>query len=456
MARAHITDSFEDQDVSEYVEDTGKAFIESGGVEGSYHLELDTSDNDSPRIVSTSGLGDYPARGENFSVYMRDNAWDGAFYFGWEDSNNWYRVATNDTYARIQLDKNVDGSYTGNIDPIGTDIGSGWHEFRIDFGDPTITIEVFDPNDNSLGTITHDDTQNNGTGIAFQTIGRDPDALPQYDFDALQTNDPPPSPTISVSGHDADSISLSWSETKYTDSYNIYRAQASGSSTTDYTQVDSKTSTGYTDTGLEDGERYYYRVTAENTNGESAVSNEVAQTTDLPAATIDAVDTSVEREISVSWSLNDDSSDGEVEVYRSTDGSLGSLIADGLALSTTSYTDTGLADGERYYYTIRRVTDHATADTQDSGVTILPAPTSVTVDGVTGDQISISWTDNANNGDYRVLVSDDGGSTWTTDGDNLGASATSYQTTNLLDGELYTLAVEVYTEHVTSRDTTSE
>ncbi|WP_135535366.1 hypothetical protein [Halostella pelagica] len=39
----------------------------------------------------------------------------------------------------------------------------------------------------------------------------------------------------------------------------------------------------YTDAGLEDGEKYYYRVTAYNSAGESAVSNEDSAVTDLPA-----------------------------------------------------------------------------------------------------------------------------------------------------------------------------
>lgn len=50
--------------------------------------------------------------------------------------------------------------------------------------------------------------------------------------------------------------------------YRIYRATTSGTTTGDYTEVDQTDPDGdggmtYSDTGLNTGERYYYRVTAD-------------------------------------------------------------------------------------------------------------------------------------------------------------------------------------------------
>lgn len=60
-----------------------------------------------------------------------------------------------------------------------------------------------------------------------------------------------------------DELTLDWDEVTEATGYYIYRAQSSGSTTSDYTQVADVSSPPYTDTGLEDGERYYYRVTSE-------------------------------------------------------------------------------------------------------------------------------------------------------------------------------------------------
>lgn len=59
-----------------------------------------------------------------------------------------------------------------------------------------------------------------------------------------------------------DELTLSWSSVSGADGYYVYRAQSSGSSKSDYTQIANISTTGYTDTGLEDGEKYYYVVTS--------------------------------------------------------------------------------------------------------------------------------------------------------------------------------------------------
>jgi len=259
---------------------------------------------------------------------------------------------------------------------------------------------------------------------------------------------------LAVDTKHATEVDLSWAGVDQEDGYYVFRAQASGSSEADYTQVADLAAgtSSYTDTGLENGERYYYRVAAYYGSEADALSAEVATTTDLPAAESVALDTSVEDEITVSWTKADNSSDGEWVLYRSTDGSLGSIIADGLALSTTEYTDTGLADGEQYHYTIRRATDHASTDVQQSAVALLPAPTTLTVDAIDGDQATVSWTPNHDNGDQRVEVKPTDSSTWTVDGDAIGRTTSEYTTTNLLDGERYDLRVVAYTDHTETED----
>ena len=86
------------------------------------------------------------------------------------------------------------------------------------------------------------------------------------------------SETVSTNGSglvaspvDNDRIDLSWDAKQDADEYNIYRAQSAGSSLSDYSFYVSTTGTSITDTGLEDGTKYHYRV-APVYGGESSVS----------------------------------------------------------------------------------------------------------------------------------------------------------------------------------------
>lgn len=59
-----------------------------------------------------------------------------------------------------------------------------------------------------------------------------------------------------------DELTLNWDSVSDATGYYVYRAEDSGTSKSDYTQVADVTSPPYTDTGLEDGEQYYYRVSS--------------------------------------------------------------------------------------------------------------------------------------------------------------------------------------------------
>ena len=266
---------------------------------------------------------------------------------------------------------------------------------------------------------------------------------------------------LTANNTDDSSTDLSW-DNDSNDSHNVYQAESTGSSKADYTLVASGiTNTSHTVTGLENGERFYFRVSGELEGNEGDLSNEVNVTTTVPAPALDDLNTTVENEITLSITPNDNSADGDIEVYRSTDGSLGSKIADGLGVNDTDYTDSTVLDGETYHYTIRRVTDHADADSsQLAGTTPLPAP-SVSVVSSTTDEITVEVTDNADNEDgYRIFYKFDGGA-FAQDGGDLAAvsgegSTFQHTLTGLLNGENYTVKARVFTEEgVTDSPTAS-
>lgn len=252
---------------------------------------------------------------------------------------------------------------------------------------------------------------------------------------------------------DGDQIDLSWDDVDGENGYDILRAEATGSARADYDVVANVAAdtTSYSDTGLEDGEKYFYRIDAVYSSANS-LSGEIYDTTPLPSPDgMTVTDSGTEDEITVSWNLNDDSTDGGVEVLRSTDGTTGSVVAT-LASDAESYTDTGLLDGEEYHYTVRRNTDHASADSsQVSSVTILPAPTTLTVDTTRDTEADISWTDNHDYGDTRVDYKRSSATSWTTFS-TLSRNTEAETLTGLLNGEEYDARAVAETEHTETVD----
>ena len=97
-------------------------------------------------------------------------------------------------------------------------------------------------------------------------------------FGLLGTTPPPPPPApagLAATAGNA-SVALSWNASSGATSYNVYRGTTSGGEGS--TPVASIASTSYTDTGLANGTKYYYKVSATNGGGTSAQSGEVSAT----------------------------------------------------------------------------------------------------------------------------------------------------------------------------------
>jgi hypothetical protein len=93
----------------------------------------------------------------------------------------------------------------------------------------------------------------------------------------------PPAAPSGLSGNSPGNvtINLTWTDNSDTENgFYIYRSTTSGSTTGDYTQIDSVSpnTTSYSDSGLQAGETYYYRISAFNDFGESSLSNEISVT----------------------------------------------------------------------------------------------------------------------------------------------------------------------------------
>jgi subtilisin family serine protease len=113
--------------------------------------------------------------------------------------------------------------------------------------------------------------------------------------------------------------------------------------------------TSYIDTGLEESTKYYYRISAYNSAGDSDYSNESSATTLLNAPSNLTATTVSSSRIDLKWTDNSNKEKG-FKIERRTDTAPYSEIAT-IGPNVTSYSDMGLSRKTRYYYRIRAFND---------------------------------------------------------------------------------------------------
>ncbi|MGO8672106.1 MAG: choice-of-anchor tandem repeat GloVer-containing protein, partial [Capsulimonadaceae bacterium] len=186
-------------------------------------------------------------------------------------------------------------------------------------------------------------------------------------------------------------VVLAWSASRSATSYNVYRGTAAGgeSATPAATGV---TTTGYTDTGLTNGLSYYYKVAAVDAGGTSALSNEASGTPKplVPPAPTGLTAASGNAQVSLTWTASSGAT--SYSIYRATaSGAEGSTPIG--AATSTSYANTGLTNGVKYFYTVAAVNSAGTsAQSGEVSTTLAPnAPTGVTAAGGNAE-VGLSWT----------------------------------------------------------------
>ena len=145
-------------------------------------------------------------------------------------------------------------------------------------------------------------------------------------------------------------VSLTWTASSGATSYNVKRATVSGGP---YTTVASPATASYTDPGLANGTTYYYVVSAVNGGGESANSTQAGATPEppVPAAPTGLTATAGNAQVSLTWTASSGAT--SYNVKRATVG--GGPYTTVASPATTSYTNTGLANGTIYYYVVSAV-----------------------------------------------------------------------------------------------------
>jgi len=244
---------------------------------------------------------------------------------------------------------------------------------------------------------------------------------------------------------DGNSILLQWEDNSENETgYKIERSLSVGSV---YSEIHVATvnTTTYTDSEVEDGTSYFYRVRATSSGGDSDYSNVATTLLELTAPTALTAGIMSETSIILTWEDNSDSESG-FRIERSFTSGSGYAVIGMTAADAIFYADNSVAEGTRYFYRVCATLESIQSDysNETSAITVLVAPTGLTA-GVMGDSsIQLSWNDNSvRETGYRIERSLIAGSGYAEIG-TTSSNGTSYSDQGLDDGMEYFYRIRAF------------
>ena len=175
-------------------------------------------------------------------------------------------------------------------------------------------------------------------------------------------------------------ISLKWNEVTGATGYNVFRGTSAGgeSSTAVATGL---TTTSFTNSGLNNGTTYFFKVAATNASGQGALSSEASATpkTAIPPAPAGLTATPGDSQITLTWSPVTGAT--SYNVYRGGASGAEAVAPIATGLKTTTFTDINLANGTPFFFTVAALnvagtgpmSNEATATPQAPGPVLTPA-----------------------------------------------------------------------------------
>jgi fibronectin type 3 domain-containing protein len=226
--------------------------------------------------------------------------------------------------------------------------------------------------------------------------------------------------------------------------YQVWRGTTAGSETF---HINAGLYPWYNDTGLINGQTYFYFIKAENAQGTGPGSNEVSvspvHAAIEPSAPLGLVATPGNGEITLSWSAPANDGGSAVigyNVYRGPTSGGETLIA--LLGNVLAHNDSGLTNGQTYFYVIRAVNavGEGSQSNEASGVpnlddTVPTAPTGLAA--TSGEaNIYLNWTPPSyvGPGTIHYHLFRDGATLWS-------GTATEYNDTDVLGSITYSYTV---------------
>jgi autotransporter-associated beta strand protein len=241
---------------------------------------------------------------------------------------------------------------------------------------------------------------------------------------------PPAAPTnLTVTMGDG-TAALNWTAASGATSYTVLRSQTSGSG---YAPVATGvTSTNYTDTGLDAGTTYYYKIAADNVAGSVPSDSEVGGAT-IPAAPATLSLTAGNGQVDLAWTASPGATG--YKVLRATEAA-GPYTEVATNVTSTGYTDTGLDSGTTYYYRIVALNDSgASMDGSEVGATTIPAAPAVLSASAGDGRVDLAWTASTGATGYTILRATEAAGPYTAVA--TGVMPTSHTDTGVSNGTTY-------------------
>ena len=214
---------------------------------------------------------------------------------------------------------------------------------------------------------------------------------------------PLPAPTNLTATAGNAQVMLNWQAVAGATSYNISRSNTANG-TVSFTQ-NGVTGTTFNNTGLTNGQQYFYKVRAVNAGGAGAPSNEASATpmaAPPPPVPTNLTATAGDKQVTLNWTPSAGAT--SYAIFRNT-----SATIPGAALQTVvapPFLNTGLTNGTAYFYWVRAIgpTGTSAASGQATATPQVPAPTTAPTLTLTvgNGQLSLSWTAVTGATGYRV------------------------------------------------------
>jgi titin len=248
----------------------------------------------------------------------------------------------------------------------------------------------------------------------------------------------PAAPGLVAAAASDTQINLAWTNVAGETNYVLQR---SGDGSTNWTTVASPTVNvvAAQNTGLTADTRYYYRVIAHNTSGDSTPSAVVGGRTLVPTVANAVATGASATQINLSW----DDSTGETGYWIERWNGKASVLIATVAADVHTYANAGLVAGTTYYYRVRAVNaGGASLMNTFAAATTIPLATTLTATATSTTAIRLNWTNVLGETGYKVERSADG-TNWTTL-TTTGADVLTYTNTGLTTDTPYYYRVTAF------------
>ncbi|MBI5675401.1 MAG: DUF2341 domain-containing protein [Nitrospirae bacterium] len=369
------------------------------------------------------------------------------------------RPSSDDFVAAAAMDR------SGNIHIAGytnggsnTDVLSVWYNAEGDFSGGMIYNGAANGNDEASSITV------NYMGEAF-IGGHTTNASGNADYIVLKVSGYQLQPPVPLNAEPSyTTVGLTWSDNSgVEDGYYVERRVGACDSVNPWVLINTAAAnaTSYSDTLLNIGSQYCYRVQAFMNNGESSVWTEKLTTTLTPSApgglSATAANTT---QVNLSWTDNTSAEDGFRIERCSGAGCSDFTELTTVAANTTTYQDISVCKATAYSY---RIVAYKTAQWESaysgtaSATTANPsAPGSFTATRNSEVQINLSWTDTISDEmGFKVDRCTGAGCSDFAEITSLAAGITTYNNTGLASSTTYTYRVRAYKTATCSWETTS-